>query len=62
MIEETLAKSTELKEEKICALESRLEESKARNSRLQEQLMQARGECEVLKQRSVHTCYTDNTC
>lgn len=51
MIEETLQKSTELKEKKIWALEARLEESKNRNSKLQEDLRSAKRESEVLKQR-----------
>ncbi|BFZ12289.1 hypothetical protein BsWGS_15328 [Bradybaena similaris] len=51
MIEETLQKSSEIKDKKILSLESRLEESKNRNMKLQEDLRTAKRESEILKQR-----------
>ncbi|CAL1530395.1 unnamed protein product [Lymnaea stagnalis] len=51
MIEETLKKSSELKDEKIRALEIRLDESKNRNLKLQDDLRSTKMETETLKQR-----------
>ena len=51
MIEDTLKKSSELKDEKIHALEARLEQSKSRNMKLQDELRLAQRETEGLKQR-----------
>ncbi|KAK3093661.1 hypothetical protein FSP39_018593 [Pinctada imbricata] len=51
MMEETLKRSMQIKEEKIHSLESRLEESKNRNQRLHEEVRIMKRECESLKQR-----------
>ncbi|XP_052106047.1 girdin-like isoform X2 [Mytilus californianus] len=51
MMEEALVKNMEIKEDKILSLQSRLDESKNRNVRLQEELRILKRECESLKQR-----------
>ncbi|XP_046341956.1 girdin-like isoform X2 [Haliotis rufescens] len=51
MMEDAFKKSLDLKEQKIQLLESRLEESKSWNQRLNEELREARREAEMLKQR-----------
>ncbi|XP_070181839.1 girdin-like isoform X2 [Littorina saxatilis] len=51
LMQETLKKNSEIKDEKIQALETRLEESKNRNLKLQEELRQSRRESETVKQR-----------
>ena len=50
-MEDALHKSMAIKEEKIHALESRLEESKSRNVRLQEELRDVKRRYEALQQR-----------
>ncbi|KAL5009181.1 hypothetical protein ScPMuIL_014762 [Solemya velum] len=51
LMEDALKRSMEIKEEKIQALQSRLEESKSRNIKLQDELRVLKRECESLKQR-----------
>ncbi|XP_055879574.1 girdin-like isoform X3 [Biomphalaria glabrata] len=60
MIEETLKKSNELKDEKIRSLEIRLDESKNRNLKLQDELRSTKSETEVLKQRIEEELETTN--
>ncbi|XP_047737641.1 girdin [Hyalella azteca] len=53
LLEETLKSSLEVRDEKIASLESRLNESVARNSQLRQQLLQVRTEleCVLLRQQ-----------
>ncbi|KAK3851153.1 hypothetical protein Pcinc_042174 [Petrolisthes cinctipes] len=51
MLEETLKRSVEVREEKIASLESRLTESVNRNKELRNQFMDVRSELESLRQR-----------
>ncbi|XP_071537129.1 uncharacterized protein Girdin isoform X2 [Panulirus ornatus] len=51
MLEETLKRSVEVREEKIASLESRLTESVSRNKELRKQLMEVKSELESLRQR-----------
>ncbi|KAG7164113.1 Girdin-like 1 [Homarus americanus] len=51
MLEETLKRSVEVREEKIVSLESRLTESVSRNKELRKQLMEVKSELESLRQR-----------
>lgn len=60
MIEETLKKSNELKDEKIRSLEIRLDESKNRNLKLQDELRSTKSETEILKQRIEEELETTN--
>ncbi|GAB1601376.1 girdin-like isoform X3 [Argonauta hians] len=51
MMQDVIKKNTEIKEDKILSLESRLEESKNRNIKLQDELRLVKKDCESLKQR-----------
>ncbi|KAK8405973.1 hypothetical protein O3P69_006998 [Scylla paramamosain] len=51
MLEETLKRSVEVREEKIASLESRLSESVNRNKELRNQLLEVKSELESLRQR-----------
>ncbi|XP_050690799.1 girdin-like, partial [Eriocheir sinensis] len=51
MLEETLKRSVEVREEKIASLESRLAESVNRNKELRKQLLEVKSELESLRQR-----------
>nr|XP_045601739.1 girdin-like isoform X2 [Procambarus clarkii] len=51
MLEETLKRSVEVREEKIASLESRLSESVSRNKELRKHLLEVKSELESLRQR-----------
>ncbi|XP_042859655.1 girdin-like isoform X2 [Penaeus japonicus] len=51
MLEETLKRSVEVREEKIASLESRLNESVSRNKELRKHLMEVKSDFETLRQR-----------
>lgn len=61
MIEGTLKKSLEIKEEKVKALESRLEESVSRNQVLREEMQAVRCKYEALQQRQEEEKKSENT-